>query len=287
MNEDEMLPGRRYLVKIGGTTLGATLEEPKYLVNVNTLEHMAAKTLELNQIGVCNLTLEKSVPFDPYTENRDMGGFIIIDRMTNNTVGVGLIHFALRRADNVHWQAIEVDSTAHATLKGQRPAVLWFTGLSGAGKSTIANIVERKLHAEGKHTYLLDGDNLRHGLNKDLGFTTADRIENVRRTAEVAGLMAEAGLIVLVSLISPYRAERRMARDLAGDSRFLEIYVDTPLHVAESRDRKGLYAKARRGEIPNFTGIGAPYEEPDNPDLHISTAEYSPEQAADAVIRLL
>jgi bifunctional enzyme CysN/CysC len=282
-----MLPGRRYLVKIGGTTLGATVEEPKYLVNVNTLEHMAAKTLELNQIGVCNLTLEKAVPFDPYTENRDMGGFILIDRMTNNTVGVGLIHFALRRADNVHWQAIEVDATAHATLKGQRPAVVWFTGLSGAGKSTIANIVERKLHAEGKHTYLLDGDNLRHGLNKDLGFTTADRIENVRRTAEVASLMAEAGLIVLVSLISPYRAERRMARDLAGDNNFLEIYVDTPLEVAESRDRKGLYAKARRGEIPNFTGIGAPYEEPDNPDLHISTAEYSPEHAADAVIRLL
>jgi bifunctional enzyme CysN/CysC len=287
MSEDEMLPGRRYLVKIGGTTLGATIEEPKYLVNVNTLEHMAAKTLELNQIGICNLTLEKPVPFDPYTENRDMGGFIIIDRMTNNTVGVGLIHFALRRADNVHWQAIEVDATAHATLKGQRPAVVWFTGLSGAGKSTIANIVERKLHAEGRHTYLLDGDNLRHGLNKDLGFTTADRIENVRRTAEVASLMAEAGLIVLVSLISPYRAERRMARDLAGDNRFLEIYVDTPLEVAESRDRKGLYAKARRGEIPNFTGIGAPYEAPDNPDVHISTAEYTPEAAADAVIRLL
>ncbi len=207
-----------------------------------------------------------------------MGGFIIIDRMTNNTVGVGLIHFALRRADNVHWQAIEVDATAHATLKGQRPAVVWFTGLSGAGKSTIANIVERKLHAEGRHTYLLDGDNLRHGLNKDLGFTTADRIENVRRTAEVASLMAEAGLIVLVSLISPYRAERRMARDLAGDNRFLEIYVDTPLEVAESRDRKGLYAKARRGEIPNFTGIGAPYEAPDNPDVHISTAEYTPKR---------
>jgi bifunctional enzyme CysN/CysC len=287
MSEDEMLPGRRYLVKIGGTTLGATIEEPKYLVNVNTLEHMAAKTLELNQIGVCNLSLEKAVPFDPYTENRDMGGFIIIDRMSNNTVGVGLIHFALRRADNVHWQAIEVDATAHATLKGQRPAVVWFTGLSGAGKSTIANIVERKLHAEGRHTYLLDGDNLRHGLNKDLGFTTADRIENVRRTAEVASLMAEAGLIVLVSLISPYRAERRMARDLAGNNRFLEIYVDTPLEVAESRDRKGLYAKARRGEIPNFTGIGAPYEAPDNPDAHISTAEYTPEAAADAVIRLL
>ncbi len=287
MSEEEMLPGRRYLVKIGGSTLGATVEEPKYLVNINTLEHMAAKTLELNQIGVCNLTLEKAVPFDPYKDNRDMGGFIIIDRMTNNTVGVGLIHFALRRADNVHWQAIEVDATAHATLKGQRPAVVWFTGLSGAGKSTIANIVERKLHAEGRHTYLLDGDNLRHGLNKDLGFTTADRIENVRRTAEVASLMAEAGLIVLVSLISPYRAERRMARDLAGANNFLEIYVDTPLEVAESRDRKGLYAKARRGEIPNFTGIGAPYEEPENPELHISTAEYSPEHAADAVIRLL
>jgi bifunctional enzyme CysN/CysC len=287
MSEEEMLPGRRYLVKIGGSTLGATVEEPKYLVNINTLEHMAAKTLELNQIGVCNLTLEKAVPFDPYKDNRDMGGFIIIDRMTNNTVGVGLIHFALRRADNVHWQAIEVDATAHATLKGQRPAVVWFTGLSGAGKSTIANIVERKLHAEGRHTYLLDGDNLRHGLNKDLGFTTADRIENVRRTAEVASLMAEAGLIVLVSLISPYRAERRMARDLAGANSFLEIYVDTPLEVAESRDRKGLYAKARRGEIPNFTGIGAPYEEPENPELHISTADYSPEHAADAVIRLL
>jgi bifunctional enzyme CysN/CysC len=287
MSEEEMLPGRRYLVKIGGTTLGATVDQPKFLVNVNTLEHMAATTLELNQIGVCNLHLEKPVPFDPYTDNRDMGGFIIIDRMTNNTVGVGLIHFALRRADNVHWQAIEVDAGAHATLKGQRPAVLWFTGLSGAGKSTIANIVERKLHAEGRHTYLLDGDNLRHGLNKDLGFTAADRIENVRRTAEVASLMAEAGLIVLVSLISPYRAERRMARDLAGANRFLEIYVDTPLEVAESRDRKGLYAKARRGEIPNFTGIGAPYEAPDNPDLHISTAEFTPEDAADAVIRLL
>ena len=287
MSEDEMLPGRRYLVKIGGTTLGATIDQPKFLVNVNTLEHMAATTLELNQIGVCNLTLEKAVPFDPYTDNRDMGGFIIIDRMTNNTVGVGLIHFALRRADNVHWQAIEVDATAHATLKGQRPAVVWFTGLSGAGKSTIANIVERKLHANGRHTYLLDGDNLRHGLNKDLGFTTTDRIENVRRTAEVASLMAEAGLIVLVSLISPYRAERRMARDLAGANNFLEIYVDTPLDVAESRDRKGLYAKARRGEIPNFTGIGAPYEVPESPELHISTAEYSPEQAADAVIRLL
>ncbi len=287
MSEEGMVPGRRYLVKIGGTTVGATIDDPKYQINVNTLEHVAARTLELNQIGVANLYLEKPIPFDSYVDNRDMGGFIVIDRMSNNTVGAGLINFALRRADNVHWQAIEVDGTAHATLKGQRPAVLWFTGLSGAGKSTIANIVERKLHAEGRHTYLLDGDNLRHGLNRDLGFTTTDRVENVRRTAEVASLMADAGLIVLVSLISPYRAERRMARDLASSHRFLEIYVDTALDVAESRDRKGLYAKARRGEIPNFTGIGAPYEAPENPDLHISTSQYTAEEAADAVIRMI
>ena len=265
MTEDEMLPGRRYLVKMGATTVSATIDHPKYQVNVNTLEHVAAKTLELNHIGICNVYLDRPIPYDPYVDNRDMGGFIVIDRLTNNTVGAGLVHFALRRADNVHWQAIEVDRKAHAALKGQRPAVLWLTGLSGAGKSTIANIVERKLHAIGRHTYLLDGDNLRHGLNRDLGFTTADRVENVRRTAEVASLMADAGLIVLVSLISPYRAERRMARDLIGEERFLEVYVDTPLNVAEGRDRKGLYAKARRGEIPNFTGIGAPYEEPEDP----------------------
>jgi bifunctional enzyme CysN/CysC len=287
MSEDEMLPARRYLVKMGATTVGATIDHPKHQVNVNTLEHVAAKTLELNQIGICNVYLDRPIPFDPYVENRDMGGFIVIDRLTNNTVGAGLVHFALRRAENVHWQAIEVDRKAHAVLKGQRPSVIWFTGLSGAGKSTIANIVERKLHANGRHTYLLDGDNLRHGLNRDLGFTTADRVENVRRTAEVASLMADAGLIVLVSLISPYRAERRMARDLIGEQQFLEIFVDTPLDVAEERDRKGLYAKARRGEIPNFTGIGAPYEAPEQPDLHILTSDFSPEQAADAVIDLL
>ncbi len=287
MSEDHMLPGRRYLIKIGATTVGATIDQPKYQVNVNTLEHVAARTLALNQIGVANLYLDRPIPFDPYTENRDTGGFIIIDRMTNGTVGAGLIHFALRRADNVHWQAIEVDRGAHASLKGQRPSVIWFTGLSGAGKSTIANILERKLHATGRHTYLLDGDNLRHGLNRDLGFTTADRVENVRRTAEVAALMADAGLIVLVSLISPYRAERRMARDLVGETPFVEVYVDTPLDVAESRDRKGLYAKARRGELPNFTGIDAPYEVPDKPELHITTAECTAEQAADAVLRLL
>ena len=287
MTEEEMLPGRRYLVKMGATTVGATIDHPKHQVNVNTLEHVAAKTLELNQIGICNVYLDRPIPYDPYVENRDMGGFIVIDRLTNNTVGAGLVHFALRRADNVHWQAIEVDRTAHATLKGQRPSVLWFTGLSGAGKSTIANIVERKLHAVGRHTYLLDGDNLRHGLNRDLGFTMADRVENVRRTAEVASLMADAGLIVLVSLISPYRAERRMARDLIGEEHFKEVFVDTPIDVAETRDRKGLYAKARRGEIPNFTGIGAPYEEPENPDLHVLTGNLTPEQAADAVIGLL
>ena len=287
MSEDEMLPGRRYLVKIGATTVSATIDHPKHQVNVNTLEHVAAKTLDLNQIGICNVYLDRPVPYDPYVENRDMGGFIVVDRLTNNTVGAGLVHFALRRAENVHWQAIEVDQTAHSGLKGQRPTVIWFTGLSGAGKSTIANIVERKLHAVGRHTYLLDGDNLRHGLNRDLGFTTADRVENVRRTAEVAALMADSGLIVLVSLISPYRAERRMARDLIGEHQFLEIFVDTTLDVAEERDRKGLYAKARRGEIPNFTGIGAPYETPENPDLHIHTSDFSPEQAADAVIDLL
>jgi bifunctional enzyme CysN/CysC len=287
MSEDEMLPGRRYLVKIGASTVSATIDHPKHQVNVNTLEHVAAKTLDLNQIGICNVYLDRPVPYDPYVENRDMGGFIVVDRLSNNTVGAGLVHFALRRAENVHWQAIEVDRTAHSALKGQRPTVIWFTGLSGAGKSTIANIVERKLHAVGRHTYLLDGDNLRHGLNRDLGFTTADRVENVRRTAEVAALMSDAGLIVLVSLISPYRAERRMARDLIGDDQFLEIFVDTALDVAEERDRKGLYAKARRGEIPNFTGIGAPYEEPENPELHINTADLSAEQAADAVINLL
>lgn len=287
MNEHEMLPARRYLVKIGATTVGATIDQPKHQVNVNTLERVATKTLGLNQIGVSNIHLDRPVPFDAYADNRDMGGFIVIDRMTNATVGAGLLHFALRRADNVHWQAIEVDRRARSSLKGQRPAVVWFTGLSGAGKSTIANAVERKLHALGRHTYLLDGDNLRHGLNRDLGFTTADRVQNVRRTAEVAALMADAGLIVLVSLISPYRAERSMARELIGAEAFLETYVDTPLEVAEARDRKGLYAKARRGELPNFTGIDAPYEAPREPDLHIRTGTSTAEEAAELVVARL
>jgi bifunctional enzyme CysN/CysC len=287
MSEDEMLPGRRYLVKLGATTVGATIDHPKHGVNVNTLEHVAARTLALNEIAVCNLYLDRPVPYDRYVDNRDLGGFIVIDRMTNTTVGAGLLHFALRRAENVHWQAVEINQNARAALKGHRPAVVWFTGISGAGKSTIANVLERKLHAAGRHTYLLDGDNLRHGLNRDLGFTTADRVENVRRVADVAALMADAGLIVLVSLISPYRAERRLARERVGDGEFCEVFVDTPLEVAEARDRKGLYGKARRGELPNFTAVDAPYEAPEHPEIHIRTAAMTPEEAAELVMHHL
>ncbi len=288
MAEEEMLPGRPYLLKLGTRTVTATVAQPKYKVNVNTLEHTAARTLELNEIGVCNISLDRPVPFDAYVDNRDMGGFILIDRFTNATVAAGLLHFALRRADNVHWQALEVDKGARAALNGQRPALLWFTGLSGAGKSTIANIVEQKLHEQGRHTYLLDGDNVRHGLNKDLGFTDADRVENIRRVAEVAKLMVDAGLIVLASFISPFRSERRMARDLLDDGEFVEVFVDSGLDVAESRDRKGLYAKARRGELVNFTGIDSPYEEPEHPEIHLdASGSVSAEDAADQVIEHL
>jgi bifunctional enzyme CysN/CysC len=287
MSEDELLPGRRYLAKIGARTVGVAVDQPKYQVNVNTLEHTAARTLELNQIGVCTVHFDRLTPFDAYQDNRDLGGFVIIDRLSNATVGVGLLHFALRRADNVHWQSLEVDKAARATLKQQRPAVVWFTGLSGAGKSTIANAVEQRLHALGHHTYLLDGDNLRHGLNRDLGFTPADRVENVRRSAEVAALMADSGLITLVCLISPYRDERRTARDLVDDGEFVEVFVDTPLEVAEARDPKGLYAKARRGELPNFTGIDAPYETPEEPELHIRTAETTTEEAVEQIVAYL
>ena len=287
MSEQEMLPGRSYLLKIGARTVGVTPAQPKYKVDVNTLEHRAAKTLGLNEIGVCNINLDAPVPFDPYAENRDMGGFILIDRLTNATVAAGLLHFALRRADNLHWQAIEINRTAHATLKGQRPCAVWFTGISGAGKSTIANIVERKLHEQGRHTYLLDGDNVRHGLNKDLGFTDADRVENIRRVAEVASLMVDAGLIVLVSFISPFRAERQMARELIGPDGFVEVHVDTAVAVAEARDRKGLYGKARRGELTNFTGIDSPYEVPESPEIHIDTRHHTPEEAADRVVSFL
>jgi len=284
MSEADMLPGRPYLLKIGAKTVGVTVASPKYRVNVNTLEHLAAKTLKLNEIGVCNLNLDQAIAFDAYKQNRDTGGFILVDRMTNNTIGAGLLHFALRRSHNIHWQAIEVNKGAHAALKGHLPCVVWFTGLSGAGKSTIANLVEKKLHALGRHTYLLDGDNVRHGLNKDLGFTEADRVENIRRVAEVARLMVDAGLIVLVSFISPFRAERRMARELVAAGEFYEVFVDTPLSLAEQRDPKGLYKKARRGDLKNFTGIDSPYERPENPEIRIDTAAMSPEDAAEHIV---
>ncbi len=284
MNEHALLPGRPYLLKLGTRTVGATITELKHRVAIDTLEPLAAKQLELNEIGVCNVSLAEPVPFDPYAENRDTGGFILIDRQTCETVGAGLIHFALRRADNIHWQALDVDRDARAGLKHQRPAVVWFTGLSASGKSTIANLVEKRLHAHGRHTYLLDGDNVRHGLNRDLGFTDADRVENVRRVAEVAKLMADAGLIVLVAFISPFRAERRMARELLPAGEFVEVHVDVPLAEAERRDPKGLYAKARRGELRNFTGVDAPYEVPEAPEMRIDTTTTSPEQAAERVV---
>jgi len=287
MTDEPMLPGRPYLLKVGTQTVTATVTEPKYKVNVNTMEHLAAKQLEVNEIGVVNLAFDRPIAFDPYTANRDTGGFILINRLTNNTVGAGMLHFALRRSHNIHMQHVDVDKAARATAKGQKPAVLWFTGLSGAGKSTIANLVEKKLHAMGRHTYLLDGDNVRHGLNKDLGFTEADRVENIRRISEVAHLMVDAGLIVLTAFISPFRSERAMARSLMGEGEFVEVYVDTPLDVAEDRDVKGLYKKARRGEITNFTGISSPYEAPENPEMRVNTTNQSAEAAADQVIAAL
>ena len=287
MGEEPMLPGRPYLMKVGCRTLGMSCATLKHKVDVNSLEQLAARTLQLNEIGVCNLGLDLPIPFDPYADNRDTGGFIVIDRLSNQTVGAGMLHFALRRAQNVHWQAIDVDAGARAALKGQTPRMLWFTGLSGAGKSTIANLVERKLNALGRHTYLLDGDNVRHGLNRDLGFSEADRVENIRRVAEVGRLMLDAGLITLVSFISPFRAERELARSLAGDGAFLEIFVDTPLALAEQRDPKGLYQKARRGELKNFTGIDSPYEPPLAPDIHIDTSRESAEAAAERIVDYL
>ena len=287
MHDEPMLPGRPYLIKLGARTVTGSITAPKYKVNVNTLEHLAAKQLELNEIGVCNLSLDQAIPFDPYTENRETGGFILIDKISNDTVGAGLLSFALRRAENIHWQALDVNKNARSALKGQRACVLWFTGLSGAGKSTVANIVEKRLHALGRHTYTLDGDNVRHGLNKDLGFTDADRVENIRRVAEVSKLMVDAGLIVLVSFISPFRSERRMARELMHSGEFFEVFVDTPLAEAEKRDPKGLYKKARRGELRNFTGIDSPYEPPEAPEIHLHTALYSPEAAAEQILNQL
>jgi len=287
MHEEAMLPERPYLMKIGTRTAAATITSLKYKVNVNTLEHVAAKKLELNEIGVCNIWVDQQIPFDPYTENRETGSFILIDRITNGTVGAGLIHYALRRAENIHWQALDVNKAARAKLKGQKPCVLWFTGLSGAGKSTIANLLEKRLLSDGKHTYLLDGDNVRHGLNKDLGFTQADRVENIRRVAEVSRLMVDAGLIVLVSFISPFRSERRMARDLVAEGEFIEVFVDTPLAEAEKRDTKGLYKKARRGELQHFTGIDSPYEAPEHPEIRIDTLGTTPDEAVELIIAKL
>jgi bifunctional enzyme CysN/CysC len=264
--------------------VSATVAPLKYKVNVNTLDEVPAERLELNDIGVCELEFDQPVPFAPYAESRALGGFILIDRLTNNTVGAGLLHFALRRSQNIHWQALDVDRRVRAAQKRQRGCVLWLTGLSGAGKSTIANLVDKRLVALGRHTYLLDGDNVRHGLNKDLGFTAQDRVENIRRVAEVARLMADAGLITLVSFISPFRSERRMARDLLPPGDFFEVYVDAPLAVAEARDPKGLYRKARRGELANFTGIDSPYQAPEAPEIRIDTTVLSAAEAAERIV---
>jgi bifunctional enzyme CysN/CysC len=287
MSDEPMLPGRPYWLKIGTRQVSATITEPKYKVNVNTLEHLAAKKLELNEIGICNLSLDQPVAFDPYDQCRETGSFILIDRISNATVGAGMIHFALRRSQNIHWQALDVNRATRAAAKGQKPAVLWLTGLSGAGKSTIANLVEKKLQSLGRHTYLLDGDNVRHGLNRDLGFTDADRVENIRRVAEVSRLMTDAGLIVLVSFISPFRAERRMARSLFAEGEFFEVYVDTTLAMAEARDVKGLYKKARRGELKNFTGIDSPYEPPEHPEIYIDTTLATAEESASTIVAQL
>jgi bifunctional enzyme CysN/CysC len=293
MADEPLTPGRGYWLKLGTQTVTASVAHPKHQLNVNTLEELAAKTLELNAIGVAEMTTDRALVFEPYRDehggapNRALGGFILIDKLSNATVAAGMLHFALRRAENVHWQALDVGRETHARLKGQKPAVLWFTGLSGAGKSTIANLVEKKLAALGRHTFLLDGDNIRHGLNKDLGFTETDRIENIRRVGEVAKLMADAGLIVLTAFISPFRAEREMVRHMIPDGEFLEIFVDTPLGEAERRDVKGLYAKARAGELPNFTGIDSPYEAPEDPELRIDTTKLSAEEAAEKIVETL
>ena len=288
--DDALMPGRAYWLKLGTQTVSATVHAPKYTVNVNTMEHIAAKTLDLNAIGVAEIATDKPIVFEAYADshagyNKVLGGFILIDKITNRTVGAGMLHFSLRRAQNVHWQATDIGREAHAGLKNQKARVLWFTGLSGSGKSTIANEVEKRLNLMNRHTFLLDGDNVRHGLNKDLGFTETDRIENIRRVGEVAKLMADAGLIVLTAFISPFRAERDMVRSMLSASEFIEIFVDTPLEVAEARDVKGLYKKARAGQLKNFTGIDSPYEPPRNPEIRVNTVEMTPAEAAEYIVR--
>ncbi|HEY2345835.1 MAG TPA: sulfate adenylyltransferase subunit CysN [Xanthomonadaceae bacterium] len=284
MNDAPLLPGRPYWLKIGARNVPATVTEIKHKVDVNTQEHLAAKRLELNEVGYCNLNLDQAIPFEPYAKNKSLGAFILIDRQTNATVACGTIDFALRRASNIHWHSLEIDRHARALTKGQMPLCLWFTGLSGSGKSTIANLVDRRLHALGYHSYILDGDNVRHGLNKDLGFTDEDRVENIRRVSEVAKLMTEAGLIAIVSFISPFRAERRMAREMFAEGEFAEVFVDTPIEICEQRDAKGLYAKARRGEIRNFTGIDSPYELPEHADFHLHNVDIAAETLAQQLV---
>ncbi|RJF91160.1 sulfate adenylyltransferase subunit CysN [Sphingomonas cavernae] len=285
MDDAALHVGRSYWLKLGTQMVSATVHAPKYTVNVNTMEHLAAKTLELNAIGVAEIATDRAIVFEPYADNRTLGGFILIDKISNRTVGAGMLNFSLRRAQNVHWQPTDITRQEHARLKNQTPRVLWFTGLSGSGKSTIANEVEKSLNLMNRHTFLLDGDNVRHGLNKDLGFTEADRIENIRRVGEVARLMADAGLIVLTAFISPFRAERELVRAMLPEGEFIEIFVDTPLNVAEARDVKGLYKKARSGQLKNFTGIDSPYEPPEHPEIRVNTVEMTPEQAAEHIIR--
>jgi bifunctional enzyme CysN/CysC len=287
MDEKPMMPSRPYVMKIGAREATVTPAQLKHKINVNTLVKEPTKTLALNEIGVCNISVDRLIAFDPYIKSRATGGFVMIDRMTNNTIGLGLINFELRRASNIHWEAMDIDKEARAEAKGQKPVILWFTGISGAGKSTIANIVEKRLHTRGNHTVMLDGDNVRHGLNRDLGFTEADRVENVRRVSEVSKLMVDAGLITLSCFISPFRSERKMARDRVEDDEFVEIFVDTPIEVAEARDAKGLYKKARAGEIKNFTGIDSPYERPQSPEIHLMMEGQSAEDAAETVIEWL
>ncbi len=284
MDAEALLPGRGYWLKTGASTVSATVQPPHHAVDVNTLAELSVKTLQLNDIGVADVFTDRGIAFEPYADDRDLGGFILIDKITNATVAAGMIDHALRRSQNVHWQSIDITRAAHAAQKNQSPRVLWFTGLSGSGKSTIANLVERKLHALGKHSFLLDGDNIRHGLNRDLGFTDADRVENVRRVGEVAKLMADAGLIVLTAFISPFRAERDLARSMLPAGEFVEVFVDTPLAVAEARDVKGLYAKARAGNLPHFTGIDSPYEAPLTPEIHVDTTRETPEAAAERIV---